>query len=73
MADAVSFLQKTYSNNMSAEFTYLEVFVLYIESTASTFRKLDHSMNVHDFKSHSPYIQGVPPVKVTTLGECSLC
>jgi 2-oxoglutarate dehydrogenase complex dehydrogenase (E1) component-like enzyme len=31
VADAVSFLQKTYCNNMSAEFTYLEVFVLYIE------------------------------------------
>lgn len=37
VADAVSFLQKTYSNNISAEFTYLEVFVLYIESTVSTF------------------------------------
>jgi 2-oxoglutarate dehydrogenase complex dehydrogenase (E1) component-like enzyme len=30
VADAVSFLQQTYSNNMSAEFTYLEVFILYI-------------------------------------------
>lgn len=28
VADAISFLQKTYSNTMSAEFSYLEVFVL---------------------------------------------
>jgi 2-oxoglutarate dehydrogenase complex, dehydrogenase (E1) component, and related enzymes len=56
VADAVSFLQKTYSSNMSAEFTYLEVFVLYIESTASTFTKLDCSVTAHGFESHSPYI-----------------
>ena len=48
VADAVSFLQKTYCNNMSAEFTYLEVFVLYIEST---FTELNHSTNVHGFES----------------------
>jgi 2-oxoglutarate dehydrogenase complex dehydrogenase (E1) component-like enzyme len=57
VADAVSFLQKTYCNNMSAEFTYLEVFVLYIESTAPTFTELNHSMIVHGFESHAPYIQ----------------
>jgi len=56
VADAVSFLQKTYSNNMSAEFTYLEVFVSYNESTASLFTELDHSLNVHGFLSRSPYI-----------------
>jgi 2-oxoglutarate dehydrogenase complex dehydrogenase (E1) component-like enzyme len=28
VADTISFLQKTYSNTMSAEFSYLEVFVL---------------------------------------------
>jgi hypothetical protein len=28
VADAVNFLQKTYSNTMSAEFCYLEVYVL---------------------------------------------
>jgi 2-oxoglutarate dehydrogenase complex dehydrogenase (E1) component-like enzyme len=31
VANAVSFLQKTYSNTMSAEFSYLEVFVLQYE------------------------------------------
>lgn len=42
VANAISFLQKTYSNTMSAEFSYLEVFVLYYESTALTFTKLKH-------------------------------
>ena len=39
-ADAVSFLQKTYSNNMSAEFTYLEVFVLYFVDRTSRYNYL---------------------------------
>ncbi|GFG30105.1 hypothetical protein Cfor_07749 [Coptotermes formosanus] len=57
VADAVSFLQKTYSNNMSAEFTYLEVFVLCTESTASTLIELDHCMTVHSFESDTPSIR----------------
>jgi 2-oxoglutarate dehydrogenase complex dehydrogenase (E1) component-like enzyme len=42
LADAINFLQKTYSNTMSAEFSYLEVFVLHYESTALTFTELEH-------------------------------
>jgi hypothetical protein len=42
VADAISFLQKTYSNVMSAEFSYLEVFVLHYESIALTFTELEH-------------------------------
>jgi len=38
VADAVNFLQKTYSNTMCAEFIYLEVFVSYYTYESTTFK-----------------------------------
>jgi hypothetical protein len=47
VADAISFLQKTYSNTMSAEFSYLEVYVLQLvkktKIAAIGIRRADHA------------------------------